>query len=471
MAFGLFKKKTYADSVYRNGHLYTLDPETEDATAVACKDGEVMRVGSDEDVEPLIGPDTEVTDLDGRWLTPGFIDAVGSPAAHVMQGSYLKLHSGMSAEEAAQAIRDWAAAHDPCEFVLAYGWFSDEEELPVLDEVCPEIPVLIIGEDSVGMRMNRTAQEMVKQRVEGETFAVAVTPNFVFNTIVAMDYAEMSRKAFELAEDYAKRGYTAVRNLEVCSYFDNLYRDLLLEFFQADCIKQRYYGSLPLKRMLAPMSVLYNLDRKRTACSELQGLVNFDMLYMTADSREEDAVYMTPAYLKEMAAAAADKGYSVRVDALDRAMTLTAMETLGNLSTAYKKCAFIVAHDEDLTDEEKADVYTGDFFDFPLKGALPLTGTPEDMLTQRTEWAAWRLGQHGMGSIMEGKTADFAVFSVDPMKLSAPEEFEALRADMTVLAGKVVYDSSLGETAADWHAAFTDQLEEVFSEVKAETEE
>lgn len=468
MAFGLFKKKTYADSVYRNGHLYTLDPETEGATAVACKDGKVLRVGSEEEIAPLIGPDTIVTDLKGRYLTPGFIDLVGTPAEQVMHGNYLRLSSGLSAEEAAEAIERWAEEHAPCEFVLAYGWFSDEEELPVLDNVCPEVPVLIIGEDSVGMRMNHTAQQMVKERAEAETFAVAVTPNFVFNTIVAMDFAEMSRKAFAIAEDYAKRGYTSVLNLECCSYFDNLYRDLLLEFFQADCIKQRYFGSLPLKRMLTPMSVLYNLDRKRTACSELQGLVNFSMLYLTARSEEKDAVYMSPAYLKDMASAAADKGYSVRVDALDKEMTLQAMDIMGNLSTAYKKSAFIVAHDEEISDQEKADVYTGDFFEFPLHGPLPLVGTAEDMLTQKTEGAAWRLGQHGMGSIMEGKTADFAVFSVDPMSLSTPEDFDALRADLTVLAGRTVYDASSGETAAGWYAAFDAQLEEVFSEVETE---
>ena len=184
MAFGLFKKKTYADTVYRNGFLHTLDAETEDATAVACKDGKVMRVGLEEEIEPLIGPDTEVVDLKGRFLVPGFIDLYGSPAAQVLEGSYLQLHSGLSAEEVAAAIEAWAAEHAPCEFVLAYGWFSDEEELPVLDEVCPDVPVLIIGEDSVGMRMNRTAQQMVKERAEAETFAVAVTPNFVFNTIM-----------------------------------------------------------------------------------------------------------------------------------------------------------------------------------------------------------------------------------------------------------------------------------------------
>ena len=66
--------------------------------------------------------------------------------------------------------------------------------------------------------------------------------------------------------------------------------------------------------------------------------------------------------------------------------------------------------------------------------------------------------------------ADFAVFSVDPCSLSTAEEFEALRADLTVLAGSVVYDSTLGEGAADWFRDFDATLEEVFSEVETEEE-
>lgn len=468
MAFGLFKKKTYADSVYRNGHLYTLDPETEGATAIACKDGKVMRAGSEDDIAPLIGPDTEVTDLAGRFLVPGFIDLCGTPAADVMEGSYLKLHPGLSAEEVAAMAEEWAASHDPCEFILAYGWFPGEGELPVLDNACPGIPLLIIGEDSISMRLNKTAQEMVKERAEAETFAVSITPNYVFNTIVALDYAGMSRKAFAIAEDYAKRGVTSVLNLERCTFFDNMYRNLLLEFFQAGLIKQRYFGSFPLKRMLAPMSVVYNLDRKRTACSELQGLVNFNTLLITASSEEKNAVYMSGAYLKDMCAAAADKGYSIRLNAMDKAMTLQGMDALGSLSTSYKKAAFSVAFDAEVSEQEKADVYTGDLYECPLNAPLPLAGSGEEMLTQRTEGAAWRLGEHGLGSLMEGKSADFAVFSVDPCQISTPEEFEALRADLTVLAGRTVYDSSLGESAADWFREFDAQLEEVFSEVETE---
>ena len=274
----------------------------------------------------------------------------------------------------------------------------------------------------------------------------------------------MSRRAFAIAEDYAKRGYTSLLNLEVCTYFDNLYRDLLLEFFQADCIKQRYFGSLPVKRMMTPLSVVYNLDRKRTACSELQGLVNFNTLLISASDGEGSPFPMDAAYLKELCEAAADKGYSIRLNALDKASALTGLGVLGELSTKYKKAGFTVAYDEKVSEEEKADLYTGDVFEAPLTGALPLAGSGEQMLTLRTEEAAKRLGQLSLGTLTEGKSADFAVFSEDPYQISTAEAFEALRADLTVLAGRTVYDSSLGETAEDWCAAFDASLEQTFEE-------
>ena len=460
MAFGLFKKKTYADSVFTGGVLRTLDPETEGSAAIACKDGKILRIGSDEDVRPLIGPDTKTVDLAGRYLCPGFIDLCGTPAQQVLEGSYLKLEPSMSAEEVAAAAEKWARQHRPCEFILAYGWFSDEEDIPVLSEACGDIPMLIIGEDSVSMRLNGAAQRMVRERAEAETFEVAITPLYVFDTVISMDYTAMARRAFALAEGYARRGYTSVLNLEECTFFDNLYRNLLLEFFQAGCLKQRYFGAYPLKRMINPLSVLYNLDRRRTNCSELQGLVNFTFLNVTASSDEADPRHMTAEYLKDLCAAAADKGFCARLNALDKPMALAALDILGGLSTAYKKASFTVAYDAEVSDEEKADVYTGDVYEHPLNGPLPLSGSGEDMLTARTENAAWRLGQRQLGSLIEGKSADFAVFSVDPASLSTPEEFDALRADLTALAGSVVWDSSLGETARDWFAAFDAQMQE-----------
>lgn len=466
MAFGLFKKKSYADTIYKNGVLYTLDPETEGSTAIACKNGKILRIGSDADMEDITGPDTEVTDLKGMYLTPGFIDTCGKPADDSAEGSYLKLDPDMSPAEAAAAIEKWGFAHKEDGYVLACGWYSAEEKLPEIDEVLPELPVVIVGADGLGMRLNRAAQAAVKARLEAEPFAQAVTPLFVFDTIVAMDYTNMGEKSSKIAYDYAKRGYTSVVNLGVYTYFDNMYRDMLLEAFHADLLKQRYFGSLPLTKMLTPMSVIYNLDRKHTACTELEGLIRFNMLNITAKSGEANQGGMTEEYLRDMCRQAADKNFSVRINALDHESAAAALNVLGDISASHRKASFVAAHNESLTEDEKADMFTGDVLEEPL-GGMALSGSGMDMLIARTESAAARIGAMDLGSLQEGKSADFAVFKQDPASLSTAEAFSALEAELTVLAGKTVYESGKSDPK-EWAAELSEAMSSVFAEFEGE---
>ena len=66
-----------ADTVFLGQHIYTVDPETKGADAVAIRGSEIVAVGGRSDVEGLIGADTRVVELGDRALTPGFIDAHG----------------------------------------------------------------------------------------------------------------------------------------------------------------------------------------------------------------------------------------------------------------------------------------------------------------------------------------------------------------------------------------------------------
>lgn len=66
-----------ADRVYRGGPIVTLDEEGRIAEALAVLGGEILAVGSEDDVLMHQGPDTRVVDLAGKALLPGFIDAHG----------------------------------------------------------------------------------------------------------------------------------------------------------------------------------------------------------------------------------------------------------------------------------------------------------------------------------------------------------------------------------------------------------
>ncbi|MDH5345647.1 MAG: amidohydrolase family protein, partial [Gammaproteobacteria bacterium] len=64
----------HADLVVRNGKIWTVDRENPRAEAAASLNGRLVYVGSDGGVAAYIGPDTEVIDLDGAFVTPGFYD-------------------------------------------------------------------------------------------------------------------------------------------------------------------------------------------------------------------------------------------------------------------------------------------------------------------------------------------------------------------------------------------------------------
>jgi hypothetical protein len=64
-----------ADLVLRNGTVWTVDESKPTAEAVAVKDGKFIYVGSDQDVVKYIREGvTEVIDLRGLFVTPGFND-------------------------------------------------------------------------------------------------------------------------------------------------------------------------------------------------------------------------------------------------------------------------------------------------------------------------------------------------------------------------------------------------------------
>jgi len=69
-----------ADRIFFGGDVVTVDARDTIAAAVAVRDGRIAAVGRRDDVMALAGPQTVLTDLGGRALLPGFIDAHGHVA-------------------------------------------------------------------------------------------------------------------------------------------------------------------------------------------------------------------------------------------------------------------------------------------------------------------------------------------------------------------------------------------------------
>jgi len=64
----------FADVVYYNGKVLTVDERFSVVQALAVREGKIMAVGSDREILALAGPNTRRLDLKGKTVLPGFID-------------------------------------------------------------------------------------------------------------------------------------------------------------------------------------------------------------------------------------------------------------------------------------------------------------------------------------------------------------------------------------------------------------
>jgi len=73
-----------ADLVIRHARVITLDAGSQIAQAVAIRGDWILAVGTDDEIQPLVGPGTKIIDACGKTLLPGLYDSHIHPlgAAH-----------------------------------------------------------------------------------------------------------------------------------------------------------------------------------------------------------------------------------------------------------------------------------------------------------------------------------------------------------------------------------------------------
>ncbi|MUL44660.1 amidohydrolase [Mycobacterium sp. CBMA293] len=134
------------------GNIVTVDPERPTAEALAVTDGRIVAVGSRGEVQPWIGDDTEVRELDGCVL-PGFIEAHGHPLmeAVVLGGRIVDIRpvTMPDADDVMTAIHGEVAARG-ADGAYLNGWDPllqqglPELTLAWLDAAAPDTPLVIV---------------------------------------------------------------------------------------------------------------------------------------------------------------------------------------------------------------------------------------------------------------------------------------------------------------------------------------
>ncbi|MFF4017342.1 amidohydrolase [Streptomyces sp. NPDC001843] len=150
-----------ADLVLTGGPAHTVDAARSRATAVAVRGGRITAVGHDE-VHELIGPGTEVVDLAGKLLLPGFQDAHVHPQGAGLELGLCHLGDTVDPTEYLRRIRAYADEHPDAEWITGGGWSMEafpggSPTAADLDAVVPHRPVFLPNRDHHGAWVNSRA--------------------------------------------------------------------------------------------------------------------------------------------------------------------------------------------------------------------------------------------------------------------------------------------------------------------------
>jgi predicted amidohydrolase YtcJ len=157
-----------ADLILRNGRIHTLDARSSIASALAIRDGRILAVGSETDLDGLSGPETKIMDLGGRTAIPGIVDSHCHPDSYAARlAGWEDVGPNRIQSRAALLARlsDVAAARGTDEWVVAYRLNENKSggypTLAELDAAGQGRPLFILRTDGhIGLANSRAFQEL-----------------------------------------------------------------------------------------------------------------------------------------------------------------------------------------------------------------------------------------------------------------------------------------------------------------------
>ncbi|MBK9240484.1 MAG: amidohydrolase [Acidobacteria bacterium] len=151
------------DRVFINGRIWTGDARMPEAQAIATRGDRIVAIGLNQSIRALAGDATEVIDLGGRRVVPGFNDAHW----HLPTRRTADLVDAGNVQEIQRRLKEFAATLGPDEWVTGRGWgpsdFPDNQaHRRYLDEVFPDRPVLLTDRDGHQTLANSHALTLAK---------------------------------------------------------------------------------------------------------------------------------------------------------------------------------------------------------------------------------------------------------------------------------------------------------------------
>lgn len=253
-----------ATRVFTGGILYTVNENQPTAEAIAIEGNKIIYVGNQGGVQAFVGPETEVIDLQGKTLTPGWIEGHG----HFMGLGYNELNLDLSATKSFQEIVDRVKAavdRTPAgEWITGRGWHQSKwTESPgkeiagfplhhALSEISSEHPVFLyhasghagfanarameiaglnpLGKEQLPDPGNLEGGEIIRDENGNPTGVFNETAMGSITRHIPANSPEKDRQAFDLAMAACHRnGITGFHDAGIGSKTVDLYHQMKVE--------------------------------------------------------------------------------------------------------------------------------------------------------------------------------------------------------------------------------------------------
>lgn len=162
--------KDFADIIYKNGKIYTVNEAQAWAQAVAIKDGKILAVGSDEAIASSIGESTKVIDLGGKFMMPGLHDAhvhiEQAYKADMLGDQMLTFPADIATiKELQELLKEYADKNPDLKVLFAQSLPQDifpnsSPTKAFIDEVITDRPVVILSDTEHEGLLNSKALEI-----------------------------------------------------------------------------------------------------------------------------------------------------------------------------------------------------------------------------------------------------------------------------------------------------------------------
>ncbi len=288
--------------VLTNGKIWTGSQAQPQAEAVACLNGRIVAVGSSAEVLRSAGPRTEIIDLGGKLVVPGFNDA----HVHFYDGgsdlSGVQLRDAKSEAEFRERIRRFAAQLPKGRWILGGDWDHENwtpARLPtrqLIDEAAGDHPVFVSRLDGHMALANTLALKLagitrdtpdppggtIVRDSNGEPAGVLKdAAKAAVERIIPAPSEEEIDDAIRAAMRYAaENGVTSVQDVSAAPPYLRVYQKLL----QRGELTVRISGHQPLAdwKRLAGVGILANFGGPMLHIGALKGFADGSLGSTTA---------------------------------------------------------------------------------------------------------------------------------------------------------------------------------------------